>query len=325
MNGGKKNSKPVVARGKNSAECRALGLGNILSGLFGGMGGSGLLGQSLINVGSGGSDRTSAFAASVFVALGVVFGAKALGQLPVAALVGLMLAIAKHTFAWSSLRLVRWTPLAPETLTILAVTCVTVGYNLAVAVVAGVLLSALRFAWQAAANMQTTQTLTWGGERTIAVTGPLFFGSARAFQELCAPTPDDVSFAYGREKRGILRFLGFGLSRVVTIDFLNSRVWDTSGISAIDSMAAQYSQLNITLHLRHLSPDCRELLAANSQYCQTSSSRTVSGETHTRVVLLDEDESTDPVYAVGTDYDTIHQQPRAGSTIVLKAYSPQVK
>ena len=150
----------LLDRGRTSKECRAQGLGNFLSGAMGGMGGSALLGQSLVNVKSGGRGRLSSASVAAFVLLGIATLGSALGTLPVAALVGLMLSIAQHTFAWSSLRLVREGKVPPaEAPTILAVSVITFTSGMAVSVGVGVLASALRFAWQASCDMRASEKM----------------------------------------------------------------------------------------------------------------------------------------------------------------------
>ena len=249
-------------RGRASRECRSLGLGNLLSGLCGGIGGCGLLGQSLVNVACGGTGRTSAVAYVAFVLFGLVYCGSLLGSIPIGALVGLMLAVARHTFSWSSIRLLkdrRCTAL--DALTIWGVSLLTVKKGLAVSVVVGVCVTALRFCWETANDLYSSHEEGLG-RREIEMHGTLFFGSAAAFANHVAPTQSDR--AYGRSwRRKVLR-------RTVVVDFAQCRVADASAIAAIDAACRAYGDLGITLILRHLSSDARTLLQAASAVLEES-------------------------------------------------------
>jgi len=175
----------AYGRGHASQECRALGLGNLISGLCGGMGGCGLLGQSLVNISAGGTGRASAVAYVLFVALGLTCFGSLMGAIPVGALVGLMLAVARHTFSWSSVRLLygRRVGLA-DAVTILGVSLLTVRRGLAVAVVVGVVATALRFCWDSCNDLYSAHEVG-GSTRTVDLFGTLFFG------DVCGPRAAD--------------------------------------------------------------------------------------------------------------------------------------
>lgn len=292
----------TLTRGKNTKESIAQGLGNILSGSIGGMGGSALLGQSLVNVRAGGTGRLSSVAVALFVMAGVTFFAPVLGVIPVAALVGLMLTVAQHTFSWSIMKdIVKGQVPRADILLMVAVTMTTAFVNMAAAVGLGVLVSALRFAWQASCNMSAKETGsgTQLNNRQIHVRGPLFFGSALTFQKLCEPSMRDREIADQKrprfelavkkraEKHNIIP-LDFTTGRETTIDFTDSQVWDHAAVMAIEATCKQYHKLGVKLHLRHLSPDCREKLMEGSDVGDWSTE-------------FDIDPSTDPSYLVGVD------------------------
>lgn len=279
-------------RGKNTQESIAQGLGNIISGSLGGMGGSALLGQSLVNVNSGGTERLSSIAVAVFIGLGVTFMAPLLGGLPVAALVGLMFTVAQHTFSWDILEDV-FKGQVPyvDILIIVSVSLTTAFVNMAAAVALGVLASALRFAWQASCNMSAKETGkgTQLQQRYIRVRGPLFFGSASTFSRLVEPSERDREMAllYKRRRPHAVDLPPI-THRQTTIDFLESQVWDHAAIMAIETICKTYHDLGVKLHLRHLSPDCREKLLESSDISQWSTE-------------VDVDAPNDPSYLVGED------------------------
>lgn len=190
------------ARGRASRECRALGAGNLVSGLCGGMGGCGLLGQSLVNLSAGGSDRASSLVYVGCVLAGVLFGGAAIGALPVAALVGLMVAVARHTFSWSSLRLLGRCR-AADALTILLVSALTATKGLAVAVAAGICATSFRFAYDASFDLYSSHEMdpASGESRVVELYGTLFFGSASGFADHVQPTAEDRA-RRGRRKGG---------------------------------------------------------------------------------------------------------------------------
>ncbi|NRA99230.1 MAG: SulP family inorganic anion transporter [Rhodobacteraceae bacterium] len=226
-------------RGGASQECIAQGAANTVTGFFGGMGGCAMIGQSMINVKSGGRTRLSGISAALFLLLFIVVAAPLIEQIPLAALVGVMFMVVIGTFAWNSFRIMRKVPLT-DALVIVLVTVVTVAYDLAIAVVVGVIVSALAYAWNNATRIRATTYETPEGARVYKIQGPLFFGSAEGFGELFDPANDPS---------------------MVVVDFAESRVVDQSALTAIDALAAKYEAAGKRLTLRHLSRDCHQLLS----------------------------------------------------------------
>ncbi|APE44173.1 sodium-independent anion transporter [Sulfitobacter alexandrii] len=225
-------------RGGASQECIAQGVANTVTGFFGGMGGCAMIGQSMINVKSGGRTRVAGIAAAVFLLLFILVGAPLIEQIPLAALVGVMFMVVIGTFAWNSFGILRKVPLM-DAFVILLVTVVTVLEDLAVAVVVGVIVSALAYAWNNARRIHAKTYVTPEGAKVYQVQGPLFFGSAEGFAELFDVYADP--------------------SRVI-VDFADSRVVDQSALQAIEAMAVKYEAAGKVLELRHLSRDCHRLL-----------------------------------------------------------------
>ncbi|MFC6637278.1 STAS domain-containing protein [Sulfitobacter sp. JBTF-M27] len=225
-------------RGGASQECVAQGVANTVTGFFGGMGGCAMIGQSMINVKSGGRTRVAGIAAAVFLLLFILVGAPVIEQIPLAALVGVMFMVVIGTFAWNSLTILRKVPLT-DAFVILLVTVVTVYEDLAVAVVVGVIVSALAYAWNNARRIHAKTYETPEGAKVYQVQGPLFFGSSDGFTELFDVANDP--------------------SRVV-VDFADSRVVDQSALQAIEAIAGKYEAAGKRLELRHLSRDCHRLL-----------------------------------------------------------------
>jgi sulfate permease, SulP family len=225
-------------RGGASQECVAQGVANTVTGFFGGMGGCAMIGQSMINVTSGGRTRLAAVAAALFLLSFILFGAPLIEQIPLAALVGVMFMVVIGTFAWNSFRVLARVP-ATDAVVILLVTAITVATDLAMAVVAGVIVSALAYAWQNAKRIHATTRITDGGAKVYAIEGPLFFGSASGFTALFDPASDPAE---------------------VIVDFAASRVADQSALAAIEALAARYEAEGKALSLRHLSHDCHRLL-----------------------------------------------------------------
>jgi SulP family sulfate permease len=230
-------------RGGSSQECVAQGVANTVTGFFGGMGGCAMIGQSMINVKSGGRTRLSGLSAALFLLLFIVVASPMIEQIPLAALVGVMFMVVIGTFAWKSLTILTKVP-TTDAVVIVLVTVVTVLTDLATAVVVGVIVSALAYAWQNATRIRAKRYETPEGARVYQVHGPLFFGSTEAFSELFAPA-DDPS--------------------MVVIDFADSRVADQSALTAIESVAARYQALGKQVQLRHLSRDCHKLLTKAGQ------------------------------------------------------------
>jgi SulP family sulfate permease len=225
-------------RGAGNRECMGQGIANTVTGFFGGMGGCAMIGQSMINVNSGGRKRLSGVAAALFLLMFILFASPLIERIPMAALVGVMFVVVMATFEWSSLRIMGKIPMT-DAFVLVLVSAVTVFTDLAIAVVVGVIVSALAFAWEHAKHINIKTYDDERGSRVHELNGPLFFGSVKNFLELFNPDedPDDV-----------------------VIEFQNSRVADHSAIEAIDTLAERYIKAGKTLHLRHLSEECRLLL-----------------------------------------------------------------
>ncbi len=230
-------------RGGASQECVAQGVANTVTGFFGGMGGCAMIGQSMINVKSGGRTRIAGIAAALFLLIFILFAAPLIEQIPLAALVGVMFMVVIGTFAWNSFRILRKVPLT-DAVVIVLVTAVTVMTDLATAVVVGVIVSALAYAWSNATRIHAKTYETPEGAKVYQVQGPLFFGSADGFTELFSPATDP--------------------SRVI-VDFADSRVADQSALQAIEAVAGKYQDAGKTIELRHLSRDCHQLLTKAGQ------------------------------------------------------------
>ncbi len=224
-------------RGGASQECLAQGTANVVTGFFGGMGGCAMIGQSMINVKSGGRTRIAGISAAVFLLLFILVGSSIIEQIPLAALVGVMFMVVIGTFAWNSLKILRVVPKTDAFVTIL-VTVVTVWYDLAVAVVVGVIVSALAYAWNNARRIHAHVDLD-GDSKTYKIQGPLFFGSTDGFVELFDVENDP---------------------KIVILDFDASRVVDQSALQAIEVVATKYESAGKLLRLKHLSRDCHTLL-----------------------------------------------------------------
>ncbi|OOV86350.1 SulP family inorganic anion transporter [Oceanospirillum linum] len=225
-------------RGRGNKECVGQGAANVLTGFFGGMGGCAMIGQSMININSGGRGRLSGITAAVFLLLFILFASSLIEMIPVAALVGVMFMVVIGTFEWASLRMMGKIPKS-DAFIIVLVSGVTVVTDLAIAVIVGVIVSALIFAWQHAKHIQVRVIEEDDNHRVYELTGPLFFASINNFREQFDPKNDPQD---------------------VVLDFRNSRVSDHSALEAIDTLAEKYIAAGKTLHLRHLSGECRELL-----------------------------------------------------------------
>tara|TARA_B100000287_G_scaffold210278_1_gene198437 strand:- start:340 stop:1398 length:1059 start_codon:yes stop_codon:yes gene_type:complete len=225
-------------RGGASQECIAQGLANTATGFFGGMGGCAMIGQSMINVKSGGRTRIAGIAAALFLLIFILVGAPIIEMIPLAALVGVMFMVVIGTFAWSSFKILRRVPLTDAFVTIL-VTIVTVISDLAVAVVVGVIVSALAYAWNNARRIHAHTEISETGAKIYRIQGPLFFGSSDGFLELFDVQNDPNE---------------------VIIEFSDSRVVDQSALQAIEAVAGKYELANKRIQLRHLSRDCHSLL-----------------------------------------------------------------
>jgi len=225
-------------RGRGNKECVGQGVANTVTGFFGGMGGCAMIGQSMINVNSGGRGRLSGISAALFLLMFILFASGLIEMIPLAALTGVMFMVVIGTFEWSSLRIMGKIPLS-DAFVLVLVSAVTVATDLAIAVVVGVIVSALVFAWEHAKQINIKVSEDIQGSKTYELHGPLFFASVRNFQDLFDPKQDPAD---------------------VIIEFQHSRVMDHSAVEAIDNLAERYLNAGKTLHLRHLSEDCRQLL-----------------------------------------------------------------
>ncbi|MBE1283206.1 MAG: STAS domain-containing protein [Rhodobacteraceae bacterium] len=249
-------------RGGASQECIAQGTANVVTGFFGGMGGCAMIGQSMINVKSGGRTRIAGIAAALFLLLFIVAASPLIEQIPLAALVGVMFMVVIGTFAWNSIKIMTRVPMT-DAFVIVLVTVVTVLTDLAIAVVVGVIVSALAYAWNNARRIHaiTRTSETEKGAKVYEIEGPLFFGSTDGFIELFEVADDPET---------------------VIVDFARSRVVDQSALQAIEAVAGKYEAEGKKIMLRHLSRDCHQLL-------------TKAGH-----LMVDSDD--DPEYEVAVDY-----------------------
>jgi SulP family sulfate permease len=226
------------SRGSGNRECLAQGSANILNGLFGGMGGCAMIGQSIINVNSGGRGRLSGLIAAIALLCFVLFGAPLIEKIPIAALVGVMFMVVIGTFAWSSFRIIRKIPTS-DAIVLVIVSAITVWQDLAIAVIVGVIISALVFAWKNAIMIRARKRIKPNGTKVYEIWGPLFFGSVQNFIS---------KFDLKKDPENI------------EIDFIESKVSDHSGIEAISNIAKKYLKVKKNLKLTHLSPECITLL-----------------------------------------------------------------
>ena len=250
-------------RGGASQECLAQGLANTVTGFFGGMGGCAMIGQSMINVRSGGRTRIAGIAAAIFLLIFILYASSYIEMIPIAALVGVMFMVVIGTFAWNSLKILFFVPKSDALVTVL-VTVVTVLEDLAVAVIVGVIVSALVFAWKSASKIRATEraSKTEKGAKVYEIEGPLFFSSTNSFLELFNPSKDPD---------------------IIIIDFVRSKVIDQSALKAIEDIADKYNSFGKKVKLRHLTRDCHKLLSKAGQ------------------LVVDSDD--DPDYGVAVDYD----------------------
>lgn len=248
-------------RGHGNRECIGQGTANLVCGLFGGMGGCAMIGQSLINVNSGGRGRLSGVAAAVSMLLFVLFLAPVIEQIPMAALVGVMFMVVVGTFEWTSIKMFERMPRADMLVMVLVAGYTVFMHDLATAVILGVVVSALVFAWQHATHIFADVKYNQFGSKIYQLHGPLFFASVTSFRDLfdAANDPDDV-----------------------VIDFYYTRVYDQSGLEAINALTEKYLCSGKRLHLTHLSSECRSLLDR-------------AGE------LVEVNVSEDPHYHIATD------------------------
>lgn len=223
-------------RGNNNKESIAQWLANGVCGFFGAMGWCAMIGQSMINISNGGRWRASGISASVILILLIVFAAAYISMIPLAALVGLMFMVVIGTFAWPTFKMLPKIPRSDAFVIIIVTVITVISDNLALAVVAGVIVSALVFAWKKAEDITARRYLDDKKRTHYELNGPLFFGSIEKFKTLFTPSDD---------------------SKEIIIDFADSHVMDHSAIEAINALTEKYKRAGKVLHLRHLSPDCR--------------------------------------------------------------------
>jgi SulP family sulfate permease len=250
-------------RGGASQECLAQGLANTITGFFGGMGGCAMIGQSMINVKSGGRTRIAGIAAALFLLIFILYASSLIEMIPIAALVGVMFMVVIGTFAWNSLKILFLVPKS-DAIVIILVTGVTVAADLAVAVIVGVIFSALVFAWESASRIRAVErpSKREKGAKVYEIEGPLFFSSTNSFLEIFKPLKDP---------------------NVVIIDFARSKIIDQSALKAIEDIADKYNDIGKKVKLRHLTRDCHRLLSRAGQ------------------LVVDSDD--DPDYGIAVDYD----------------------
>ncbi len=229
-------------RGDSNRECMAQGGANIVTGLFGGMGGCAMIGQSIINIKGGGRGRLSGIVAALTLLLFIVFASSYIEQVPIAALVGVMFMVVVGTFAWSSFRILNKVP-KTDIFVLILVSSLTVVFDLAIAVVAGVIVSALVFSWENAKRIRARKHIKEDGTKVYEIWGPLFFGSITGFSGKFDVKNDPA---------------------IIEIDFIESRVSDHSGIEAIFALVEKYKGAGKKVTLKHLSEECKELLYKSS-------------------------------------------------------------
>tara|TARA_R110000787_G_scaffold66701_1_gene149735 strand:+ start:1654 stop:3282 length:1629 start_codon:yes stop_codon:yes gene_type:complete len=229
-------------RGNSNRECIAQGSANIVTGFFGGMGGCAMIGQSIINIKGGGRGRLSGITAAVMLLIFILFASSYIEQVPIAALVGVMFMVVIGTFAWSSFRILNKIPKA-DLIVLVLVSGLTVLFDLAIAVIAGVIVSALVFSWENAKRIRSRKRIKEDGTKVYEIWGPLFFGSISAFNDKFDIKNDPD---------------------VIEIDFVESRVSDHSALEAIFVLVEKYQAAGKKITLKHLSADCKVLLYKSS-------------------------------------------------------------
>lgn len=235
-------------RGSGNRECVAQGAANIVNGFFGGMGGCAMIGQSIINIKSGGRGRLSGIVAAISLLMFILFASTYIEMIPIAALVGVMFMVVIGTFAWSTFKIINKIPVS-DLVVIILVTGLTVIFDLAIAVLAGVVVAALVFSWENAKRIRARKKVDEHGIKHYEIYGPLFFGSTTLFQ-----TKFDVQ----------------NDPNEVIIDFKESRIMDQSAIEAVNKLAERYQKAGKTLHLRHLSKDCIKLVKKAEAICDVN-------------------------------------------------------
>ncbi|MCE4563199.1 SulP family inorganic anion transporter [Maribellus sp. CM-23] len=235
-------------RGSGNRECVAQGTANIINGFFGGMGGCAMIGQSIINIKSGGRGRLSGIVAAIMLLMFILFASGYIEMIPIAALVGVMFMVVIGTFAWSTFKIINKIPVS-DLIVIVLVTGLTVLFDLAVAVLSGVIVSALVFSWENAKRIRARKSVDEHGIKHYEIFGPLFFGSTTLFQTKfdVQNDPDEV-----------------------IVDFKESRIMDQSAIEAINKLAERYQKVGKNIHLRHLSKDCIKLVKKAEKICDVN-------------------------------------------------------
>lgn len=226
-------------KGNSNREAMAQGTANVVNGFFGGMGGCAMIAQTFVNLNAGGRTRISAVVGALTILIIILVGAPVIGQIPMVALVGVMMIVAISTFQWASFRIINKMPKSDIFIGIVVAAITVVFHNLAVAVLAGVIISALVFAWDNAKRIRARKSIDENGRKIYEIYGPLFFGSTAHFTE---------------------KFDVLNDPNEVIIDFKESRVADMSAIDALNKLTEKYANHNKKLTLRHLSKDCMQLL-----------------------------------------------------------------
>ncbi len=227
------------SKGNTNRESVAQGLANITNGFFGGMGGCAMVAQTLVNLNAGSRARLSGIIASITILIIILVGAPFIEKIPMAALVGVMMMVAISTFQWVSIRIVNKMPKSDIFVGITVALITIILHNLALAVLVGVIISALVFAWDNAKRIRAKKYIDENGIKYYEISGPLFFGSVTTFTDKFDPANDPEQ---------------------VVIDFKESRIVDMSAIDALDKLSKKYIQLDKKLHLKHLSEDCIKML-----------------------------------------------------------------
>ena len=235
------------SRGNSKKECIAQGAANIVTALFGGMGGCAMIGQSIINVNSGGRGRLSGIVAAIALLCFILFASSYIELVPIAALTGIMFMVVIGTFAWSSLRIMHKIPMS-DALVLVLVSGLTVAFDLALAVFVGIIVSALVFSWENAIRIRARKRVKTDGTKVYEIWGPLFFGSTQMFVSKFDVKSDPEN---------------------VEIDFIESRVSDYSGIEAISGIVEKYEKEGKKVALKHLSADCKKLLNKSDKKYRT--------------------------------------------------------
>ena len=235
-------------RGSGNRECVAQGSANIINGFFGGMGGCAMIGQSIINIKSGGRGRLSGIVAALALLCFILFASTYIEMVPIAALVGVMFMVVIGTFAWSSLKVWNKIPLA-DVIVIVLVTGLTVIFDLAIAVLAGVIVSSLVFSWENAKRIRARKFVDEHGVKHYEIYGPLFFGCVELFNSKFDVTNDP---------------------KEIIIDFKESRIMDQSAIECINKLSEKYIKNSKSVHLRHLSKDCIKLIKRADKICDVN-------------------------------------------------------